>query len=351
MLGKILSLFASVTLLVGCSSSAPDIRAICLRDDIGNYVIKWETDPVMEGTVKMTVSDDPDRFSNDSPTIYANIKDGVTTYITNDNITRKYFRLTFNDKYSLVIGARSATMDSVQNLRDLGGYLTTNGKRVRWGRVFRSGQLDNLSESDSIRLDNLGIKTIIDLRTNDETLTAPIRYTKANIIQIPISIGKIADAPRRVIEGKMRKGDAQVYMQDEYLQFVTDNTEQYAKILEQFQNKDSYPILVSCSYGKDRTGFLAAMLLASLGVSREGVMEDYLASNEYINTAHLSDVVKHLSTDAQESITVFLTANEGLMDLTLHKIKKEYGSTDKYLSKGLHLTDKKRERLKDILLY
>lgn len=67
MLGKILSLFASVILLVGCSSNAPDIRAICLRDDIGNYVIKWETDPVMEGIVKMTVSDNPDLFTNESP--------------------------------------------------------------------------------------------------------------------------------------------------------------------------------------------------------------------------------------------------------------------------------------------
>ena len=71
MLGKILSLFASVILLVGCSSNAPDIRAICLRDDIGNYVIKWETDPVMEGIVKMTVSDNPDLFTNESPIIYA----------------------------------------------------------------------------------------------------------------------------------------------------------------------------------------------------------------------------------------------------------------------------------------
>ena len=108
MLGKILSLFASVILLVGCSSNAPDIRAICLRDDIGNYVIKWETDPVMEGIVKMTVSDNPDLFTNESPIIYANIKDGVATYITNDNISRKYFRLSFNDKYPRIIGARSA---------------------------------------------------------------------------------------------------------------------------------------------------------------------------------------------------------------------------------------------------
>ena len=123
MLGKILSLFASVILLVGCSSNAPDIRAICLRDDIGNYVIKWETDPVMEGIVKMTVSDNPDLFTNESPIIYANIKDGVATYITNDNISRKYFRLSFNDKYARIIGARSAVMDSVQNFRDLGGYL------------------------------------------------------------------------------------------------------------------------------------------------------------------------------------------------------------------------------------
>ena len=157
MLGKILSLFASVILLVGCSSNAPDIRAICLRDDIGNYVIKWETDPVMEGIVKMTVSDNPDLFTNESPIIYANIKDGVATYITNDNISRKYFRLSFNDKSPRIIGARSAVMDSVQNFRDLGGYTSTNGKTVKWGKVFRSGELSSLSEWDSIRLDNLGI--------------------------------------------------------------------------------------------------------------------------------------------------------------------------------------------------
>lgn len=348
---KILSLFVSVILLAGCSSNAPDIRAICLRDDIGNYVIKWETDPVMEGIVKVTVSDNPDLFDSKSPIIYANIKDGVATYITNDNISRKYFRLSFNDKYTRTIGARSAVMDSVQNFRDMGGYTSANGKTVKWGKVFRSGELSRLSEWDSIRLDNLGIKTVIDLRTNPEALAAPIKYTKANIQRIPISVGKVADAPQRVIEGRMRKGDAGVCMEDEYLQFVTDNTEPFAKVLETFQDEDHYPILISCSYGKDRTGFLIAMLLSALDIPQDIILEDYMTSNQYIDTSHLADIVNHLSTDAQESITVFLTANERLMDLAFHKIKKEYGSTDKYLSKGLHLTDKKRERLKEILLY
>lgn len=352
MLGKILSLFASVTVLVGCTTShAPEIRAICLRDDIGNYVIKWETDPMIDGTVKMSVSDDPENFDDQAPVIYANIKDGVTTYITNDNIKRKYFRLTFNDKYTQVIGARYAAMDSIQNLRDMGGYFTPDGKMTRWGKVFRSGRVGNISDADSDRLDNLGVKTIIDLRTYNEVNAVPIRYTKANIIHIPIKVGKLSEASLLIQEKRMRKGDALVFMQDEYLQFITDNSDQYAKILEQFQNKDNYPILVSGAYGKDRTGFLAAMLLASLGMSQETITDDYMASNGCININQLAYLAQELDTDAQESMTVFLTANEELMNLVFHKIRKDYGSTDKYLSKGLHLSEKKREKLKDILLY
>ena len=208
-----------------------------------------------------------------------------------------------------------------------------------------------MSEWDSIRLDNLGIKTIIDLRTNQETLTAPIKYTKANILQIPISVARSPMPPNVLSRDECGKETPGYIWKTEYLQFVTDNTDQFAKVLEQFQNEDNYPILISCSYGKDRTGFLTAMLLAALDIPRDAIMEDYLTPNQYIDTSHLADIVKHLSTDAQESITVFLTANEGLMDLAFHKIKKEYGSTEKYLSKGLRLTDKKRERLKDILLY
>ena len=184
MLGKILSLFASVILLVGCSSNAPDIRAICLRDDIGNYVIKWETDPVMEGIVKMTVSDNPDLFTNESPIIYANIKDGVATYITNDNISRKYFRLSFNDKYARIIGARSAVMDSVQNFRDLGGYTSTNGKTVKWGKVFRSGELSSLSECPlgflSCQTRQLSIRTVIMIRPHQQ------KYTQKSMFHIRI---------------------------------------------------------------------------------------------------------------------------------------------------------------------
>ena len=165
-LKRILFLFTSVALLAGCSSGrAPEIRAICLRDDIGNYIIKWETDPHTDGTMKLYVSDTPNSFDMSRPCSYADINDGRVTYITNDNITRKYFLLSFNDKYYRTVGARSVQMDSVQNLRDIGGYFSEHGNRMTgWGKIFRSGELKALSRNDTIRLDNLTIKTVIDLR-------------------------------------------------------------------------------------------------------------------------------------------------------------------------------------------
>ncbi|WP_099464705.1 tyrosine-protein phosphatase [Parabacteroides provencensis] len=351
MIGKILFLFTSITTLIGCTSNTPDIHSLCLRDDIGNYIIKWETDPQIEGTLKIYVSDNPETFNTAIPAGYANIRDGVSTYITNDNITRKYFLLSFNDKYYQKVGARSVIMDSIQNLRDLGGYFNKHNKMTKWGKVFRSGQLSSLTELDTIRLNNLGIKTIIDLRTDQEIAAAPIRYSNANIVHIPVSAGKMAEIPQRIKEDKIKKGDAILYMQDQYLQFVTDNSAQFAKALALFENADNYPILFNCSLGKDRSGFLAFILLSALGIPEDIIEQDYLASNNYIDVGHLAYQARDLSTDAQESITVLLTANISLMDLTSQKIIKEYGSVNKYLSKGLGLTEKKREQIKDMLLY
>ena len=130
MLGKLLTLLTGVTLIwTGCSSGSPDIRAICVRDNIGNYVIKWETNPLMEGSVKVEVSENANRFNGGAPVITANIRDGVATYITTDNLTPKYFRLTFNDRYARIIGARPAVGKSAF-VTQMTLQFTGQGKRV-----------------------------------------------------------------------------------------------------------------------------------------------------------------------------------------------------------------------------
>lgn len=350
---RFIFLFTSVALLTGCGSgSAPEIEVVCLRDDIGNYIIKWETEPYMDGTMKLYVSDHPEAFDMSSPCSYAGINEERMTYITHDNISRKYFLLSFNDKYYRTVSSRSVPMDSVQNLRDIGGYFDERGSRTtQWGKIFRSGELRALSRNDSIRLKNLKIKTVIDLRGEDEVALAPEKCNGANIISIPIPVRGKDEITRRLEEERMRKGDGLLYMQDIYLRYVTENSEQFGKALKVFLDKANYPILVSCSLGKDRTGFLTAMLLSALDIPEETILSDYMASNEYIDVRHLASMAQELNTDAQETITVLLSANETWLELAFRKIRKEYGSVDRYLSKGLHLSEKERDTLKDIILY
>ncbi len=347
-----LTLFIFFLLLIGCSSNkTPEIESVCLRDNIGNYIIKWETNPQIEGIMKLYVSDTPHSFNMSYPCNLADIKEGKVTYITQDNISRKYFLLSFNDEYFHTIGARSIQMDSVQNLRDIGGYTHKRGKRVtQWGKIYRSGELTSLSDKDIIRINNLKIKTIIDLRGEDEKSLAPNKYPNVKVIPIPIPVKDKDIIVQRLEEGEIRKGDGVVYMQDTYLRYMAENSEQFGQALKVFLNKENYPILVNCSMGKDRTGFLMAMLLSALEIPEETILEDYTTSNHYINIKHHAKMAQNLNTDAQETITLLLHANESWLELVFNKIKKEYGSTKKFLSEKLQLSEKEQEQLKDMLL-
>lgn len=347
-----LTLFIFFLLLIGCSSNkTPEIESVCLRDNIGNYIIKWETNPQIEGIMKLYVSDTPHSFNMSYPCNLADIKEGKVTYITQDNISRKYFLLSFNDEYFHTIGARSIQMDSVQNLRDIGGYTHKRGKRVtQWGKIYRSGELTSLSDKDIIRINNLKIKTIIDLRGEDEKSLAPNKYPNVKVIPIPIPVKDKDIIVQKLEEGEIRKGDGVVYMQDTYLRYMAENSEQFGQALKVFLNKENYPILVNCSMGKDRTGFLMAMLLSALEIPEETILEDYTTSNHYINIKHHAKMAQNLNTDAQETITLLLHANESWLELVFNKIKKEYGSTKKFLSEKLQLSEKEQEQLKDMLL-
>jgi len=351
MVNKVLILFSGIITLVGCSYRTPHIDALCERDRIGNYIIKWETDPQLQGMLKVYVSDDPDKFSNTNPSIYANISDGITTYITRERVSRQYFRLSFNDKYYRIVGARLVEMDSIQNLRDIGGYNNSKDKMIRWGRIFRSGELASLSDWDSIRLDKLQIKTIIDLRSDQDVQEKPVLYSNANIVHIPIAIEGEEDLPARILEGRMRKGDALLYMQDQYLQFITKDREKYAQALDLFLDKDNYPIIFNCTLGKDRVGFLAALLLSALDIPDDIIVSDYTASNTYIDISSFADMAQGLSAEAQETVTALLASNESLMQFALQKIRKDYGSIDKYLSNELDFNEKKQSKLKELMLY
>lgn len=351
MLDRLFFLLVFSLIFSGCISETPDIRVVCQRDDIGNYVIKWETFPQMTGTMKLYVSDDLNHIQRNNPAVTTDIREGRVTYITNDNITRKYFRLSFNDKYIEEASSRSVTMEEVQNLRDLGGYQTKDGETTRWGKLYRSGALTKLGEWDTLRFNNLRIKTIIDLRSEPEVEAFPMKYSNANIINIPISASSLDSIIVKIKDKRLRKGDGVIFMQDLYLQFVKQQSAQFGEALRVLSKEENYPILFSSSLGKDRGGFLSALLLLALNIPESTVMQDYMASNDFLNLKKFESMVKGLDTEAQETITLLLMANEMYMDIALNKIRKEYGTYQKYLSKELNLTEKEQDELKEIMLY
>lgn len=353
MFGKIITFFAGILTLTACATTnTPEIKTACMRDDIGNYVIKWETFPPMEGSVRMYVSDVPDYFDRTSPAGIVNIRDEISTYITIDNITRKYFLLSFNDQYQYIVGSRAVTSDNIQNFRDLGGYLNKDEKMVKWGHIFRSGELDNMSMIDRVRLQALAVNTLIDLRTPGEYLLLNDFYPYVQKVHLPVESGlDQQEMLQRIREGRIKKGDAILAMQDAYLSFIDRGGEQFAQALDLFLDKNNYPVLFYDTLGKDRTGFLAALILAALDVPEETIMKDYLYSNDYINYAALAPYADRLDYNGQEIATTLLSANELFLGVALKKIKREYGSIEKYMEQKLDFTAKKREKLKEIMLY
>jgi protein-tyrosine phosphatase len=353
MLARALFFSIGILSLAGCNSQFYEINTLCQRDNIGNYIIKWETNPEIKGLIRLYVSDYPD-MKDASIAGYANIRDGVMTYITSDNIARKYFRLSFNNAYEQTVASRLVLMDSIQNLRDLGGYLSKRGQTTRWGTVYRSGEIGRMSEWDTLRMNRLKIKTLIDLRTPSEAAASPVKNAKARLLHIPVT-PDMNDILYRTLDGRVKKGDGSLFMQDLYLQYITENSQAFAQALSVFLDESNYPILFYCSLGKDRTGFLAALLLAALDVPEETIFSDYVATNDYIDLRRYAALVRGMDAeaqeDAQEAMTVILSANESFLELAFRQIKKQYGSLDQYFNEELKLTEKQREKLKDMLLF
>jgi len=344
-------LVGMITLLTGCTSKNPEINVACVRDNVGNYKVKWETYPKIEGEMTLYVSETPEGYNYNEPISVTNISEGVTTYITKDNITRKYFKLSFNNKYFVEVSSRDIPGDSIHNLRDMGGYLNWDKRPVRWGKVYRASSLTELSDDDERRLNDLQIKTIIDLRSKKEVEEKPVKYKHAQVIHIPIEISGMCGTMQKIREGRIRKGDGYLLMQDMYLQFIEKEAHKFAEALDILTREENYPVLFTCTYGKDSTGLLAMFFLSALDVPEETIMRDYLATNEFLNLRRFNHLAKDLDLDAQETMALILTANENFIDVVMKKIKKDYGSVNNYLLEEFGLTDDKQECLKEILLY
>jgi protein-tyrosine phosphatase len=179
---------------------------------------------------------------------------------------------------------RHINFESVPNFRDLGGYRTRDGRAVAWKRLFRSAGLDSMSRPDMARLkEDIRPRAVIDLRTPRETtkqreisLLGEVGARYHNVAFRPDS----ADYVRREIDLLRDATD----LGDRYLHRVRppEFGKKMVDALELIADRNNHPLIFHCSVGKDRTGVLAAVLLAAAGVIDEDIIDDYTRSAPFM---------------------------------------------------------------------
>ncbi len=348
---KVLFFFIYLILFTNCAKENPHVNAVCELMLNGTYLIKWETFPPMEGTVKMYESQCPDSFNLNSPIAEQNIETGYQRVLAMPNYMRTYFKLVFNKKYPIVTTDRTIPMQGIFNFRDLGGYFNEGNKQIQWGKLYRSGSLGMANKQDIDVLNKLGIETIIDLRTERESYSYPNKFKAPQVYNLPLRGNPHDIFFDEILSQKMKREDILAYDQDVFSFVLENNTDYFIKMFDILLEEKNYPIVIYCSLGKDRTAIASALILAALNVNFDMIMDDYLLSNNLINYRSLIRNADMYPFEVQETITALFRAHKETIHYAFDLLKSNYGSIDNYLEKELELTYRKREKLKDIMLY
>lgn len=233
------------------------------------------------------------------------------------------------------------------NFRDIGGYLTKEGKKIKKGIYFRTGRQDRMSEKDLAELKNLKISTQIDLRKPEEILDqgkGPLENMGADYINIPIIPDGGSDQLSRLV------GDTSISGK-RYLGYLEFGPESWLKIFEILANKDSLPLVLHCTAGKDRTGVSTAFLLSVLGVDRDLIEADYKLTN--LDTERQADFIENSGGFPEgvdrEAMILAAGVPEDAMKVFLDGVESRWGSVLGYLEE-IGITKNQMNAIRDNFL-
>ena len=189
------------------------------------------------------------------------------------------------DGHEELVAERLLPLEGAQNFRDLGGYPTLAGRRVRWGRVFRSDSLSDLTGADVARLERLGLRLVCDFRGDAEVEDEPNRLAGRapfDYWRQPLGDRSVQPAEwrRRFESGDFGEIDAS-WLTRSYRGMIDDCAPEIGAVFRRLAREEGLPAVLHCTAGKDRTGVTAALLLLLLGVPREHVIEDYALTGLY----------------------------------------------------------------------
>ena len=217
------------------------------------------------------------------------------------------------------VGAR-VELGGMYNVRDLGGYATDDGRRVRTGQLFRASSLHRLTDEEAWR--EFGASTVIDLRYSRERAAFPLPEFIADAKHVPM----LPDTWHATDEDRAQS--PQEFLAWVQQQMLDLGRETVPAILTELAQPQALPAVFFCMAGKDRTGFVAAVLLAVLGVSDVDIAHDFSLSGDEV--VALVDWLRTREDFEQHPMmnqhVDLLRAPRGAMELFLARVEAQYGS-------------------------
>ena len=177
-------------------------------------------------------------------------------------------------------------LDGTTNTRDIGGYQTNDLRTLRWQQIIRSENLSRLTASDFQKLEEIGVKTVIDLRTDREHDKSPTVWLGDNpprFHHFPIGDAKNDwfKAQRKLMKkSSFTEEQALDHMVEGYRMIAEEGPHSYQQLMSLVLDQSNWPILIHCNAGKDRAGVAVTLILEALGVDRETIMDEFLLTNK-----------------------------------------------------------------------
>lgn len=246
--------------------------------------------------------------------------------------------------------------EGIRNFRDMGGYETTDGRKVKHGLFFRSAALAGITDNDREFFETLGIKYIFDYRSNSEASSKPNPGFDGIIYERFPAIPEEKHAPVRSMEDLARDELVKQLNERELNQLYQSlvlNNPSYKRLMEVIQEPDNLAIVHHCAVGKDRTGVGAALILLALDVPRETVIKDYLLSNEHLKilVGTVRDkITGKLTKEEIAMVDAMMAAKREYLEGAFKTIEETYADFDTFFEEEFGLTPRRRAKLKDYCL-
>jgi protein-tyrosine phosphatase len=243
---------------------------------------------------------------------------------------------------------RSMDIVNSPNFRTLSGIKNKEGKKIKEGVIYRSGNFSNLTESDIAKFNTMNINTIVDFRNDDEIKKDPDFIPTGRSIETKrANIGSI--------DGKEMGQFMKVLMAPKFDETQVDSlmimaNQGFVASIKDFKpffdevSKKETIVLFHCTAGKDRTGLASSLLLHILNVSDEEIMKDYLRSNEAVAKTDLSKYKAYGI--PQERMAKLIGVKAIYLEISWNNIIKKYGSIDTMLTTEFGITEKVKKEIK-----